>query len=213
MDMWNVVYYIRYGYVKFSIPYTIKYLCVLFVEDGVNHWPRRFIRRYAVLERNTGELMVRNILWLVKGYAWQIITGSGSDDWIYFCFLTITLSYTQYSAIVYLHTFHFLIAHTLGQSPLVVSWQRIYHRKYHFKSLWILLVISPSITLDCLLSNSPILILQSPWFLTLYSSVLIWTQLSQVKFKVKVRVTLRRAVCRQSDVGVKPLETHDRRFF
>jgi hypothetical protein len=55
--------------------------------------------------------------------------------------------------------------------------------------------------------NSPILFVQSPSLLTLYSSVLIWTQ-------VNVNVTLRLAVYRQSiRLGVKLLETHDQRFF
>jgi hypothetical protein len=41
-----------------------------------------------------------NILSRVGGYAWGIIRGSGSGDWIYWRLLcTVTLSYNQYSAI------------------------------------------------------------------------------------------------------------------
>jgi hypothetical protein len=42
--------------------------------------------------------------------------GSRSDDWIYWCFFTITLNYNQYSAIANLHTFQFTVAHALGFS-------------------------------------------------------------------------------------------------
>jgi hypothetical protein len=52
----------------------------------------------------------------VRGYAWRIITSSGSDDWIYWCFYTVTLSYNQYSAIADLHTLQFTVAHALGFS-------------------------------------------------------------------------------------------------
>jgi hypothetical protein len=39
------------------------------------------------------------------------IKGSGSDDWIYWYFFTITLSYNQYSAIADVHTFQYTVAH------------------------------------------------------------------------------------------------------
>jgi hypothetical protein len=45
-------------------------------------------------------------------------TGSSSDDWIYWQFVTHTLLITrkhrQYSTIAHLHTFQFTVAHALG---------------------------------------------------------------------------------------------------
>jgi hypothetical protein len=50
----------------------------------------------------------------VGGHAWRIIKGSDSDDWIYWRLLcTITLSYSQYSAIAELLTFRFTVVHAL----------------------------------------------------------------------------------------------------
>jgi hypothetical protein len=95
--------------------------------------------------------------------------------------INTTHTYKQYSAITDLHTFQFTAAHALGFS---VSTSRILatdlNTNYHFKSLWSLLVISSSITLECW-PYSPILILQPTWFLTLFCqsqfSHLISTQL------------------------------------
>jgi hypothetical protein len=44
------------------------------------------------------------------------ITGSRSDDWIYWRFFTITLNYKPYNAIADLHTFQFIVVHALGFS-------------------------------------------------------------------------------------------------
>jgi hypothetical protein len=110
------------------------------------------------------------------GDGWRIITGSGSDDWIYWCFFTITLSYNQYSAIGVLHTFHFTAAHALGFS---VSTSRILATELHtgiitsnhYEVFMSFLLQSPWT------ADSPILSPRSPWFLALYSSALICTQL------------------------------------
>jgi hypothetical protein len=45
-----------------------------------------------------------------------IITGSRSDDWIYWYFFTITLNYNQYSVIADLHAFQLPVAHAVGFS-------------------------------------------------------------------------------------------------
>jgi hypothetical protein len=54
--------------------------------------------------------------------------GVCSDDWIYWCFFTVTLSYNQYSAIAGLHTLKFTVAHALGFS---VSISRILATDFH----------------------------------------------------------------------------------
>jgi hypothetical protein len=81
------------------------------------------LRIWILFAQNPDQIL---FLYIVKcrGYAWLIIMGSGSDDWIYWCFFTVTLSYSQYSAIADLHKFKFTTEHD-SQSPLVVSWQQI----------------------------------------------------------------------------------------
>jgi hypothetical protein len=86
----------------------------------------------------------------------------------------ISLNYNQYSAIADLDIFQFTVVHALGFS--VSPGNGSQHRNYHFKSLRSLLVISSTIALEYR-PNSPILILQSPWFWTLYCAVQIRTQL------------------------------------
>jgi deoxyribodipyrimidine photolyase len=44
------------------------------------------------------------------------ITGSSSDDWIYYTSVTVYLNYNQYSAIADLHTIQFTVSHELGFS-------------------------------------------------------------------------------------------------
>jgi hypothetical protein len=114
----------------------------------------------------------------VRGYTWRIITGCCSDDWIYWCFYTITLSYNQYSAIADLHTFQFTFAQVLGFSVSrsrilatdintgIITWNR-------YEVFLSFLLQSPWAP------GSSIVSLQSPWFLTLCSIVLIWPQESE----------------------------------
>jgi hypothetical protein len=104
------------------------------------------------------------------------IMGSGSDDWIYWCFFTITLSYNQYSAIADLHAFRFIVAHALEYS---VSTSRILATDLHTGTItWNHYEVFLSFLLQSpWTAISPILSLQYPWFLTVYSSVLISTQL------------------------------------
>jgi hypothetical protein len=116
-----------------------------------------------------------SILSHVRGYAWWIITGSGSDDWIYWCCFTITLSYSQYSTITDLRNLQFTVAHTLGLS---VSTSCILATDVHTGTI----ISNHYEVLSFLLQSpwtadypelDPILQFQSPWFLTLCSSVLI----------------------------------------
>jgi hypothetical protein len=86
--------------------------------------------------------------------------------------------------------------HTMSLSPhWLYPGNRSQHRNYHFKSVWSLLIISSSVTSGCRLSRtrpnslilSSLVVLYSvllyalsvvfpfPWFLTLYSSVLLCT--------------------------------------
>jgi hypothetical protein len=64
--------------------------------------------------------------------------------------VSISLNYNQYSAITDLHTFQFTVAHALGfsvsTSHLLCNGSQ--HGNWHFKSLWSLLDISCSITLE-----------------------------------------------------------------
>jgi hypothetical protein len=56
------------------------------------------------------------LLLRVWGVRMTNVTGSSSDDWIYWHLVTIFLNYKQYSAITDLHTFQFTAAHALGFS-------------------------------------------------------------------------------------------------
>jgi hypothetical protein len=61
---------------------------------------------------STNQLLYCHVL----GVRLTKIMGCGSYDWIYWCFLKITLNYSQYSTIADLHTFQFTVAHALGFS-------------------------------------------------------------------------------------------------
>jgi hypothetical protein len=132
-----------------------------------------------------------------RRYAWRIIRGSRSDDWIYWCFFTITFSYNQYSAIADLHTFQFTVAHALGfSSPLDVFWQRLSTQELSLQYEFILSFVLQSYWTADSRELDPVLQFQSPWFLTLYSSVLFSSQMS---LSLILRPTVSRPVC----LGIK----------
>jgi hypothetical protein len=101
------------------------------------------------------------------------ITGSGSDEWIYWRLHgTISINYNQDSAIADLPTFKFTFAHALGYS---VSTRRLLATDFLTGTItsnnyegFLSFLLHSSWTAD-----PPILSRQSPWFLTLYSSVLV----------------------------------------
>jgi hypothetical protein len=81
-----------------------------------------------------------------------------SDDWIYWCFFTITLSYHQYNLYLQLTQRYCWLTrfpvHRCTPTRILSLHQSLsssgsQHRNYHFKSLWNLLVISSSVTLEC----------------------------------------------------------------
>jgi hypothetical protein len=93
--------------------------------------------------------------------------GSRSDDFTYWPFFTITLSYHQYNSYsqaiqLYRWFTHFPIHRCTCTRILSLHYSLLgsgsQHRDYHFKSLWSLLVISSSITLECL-PSSPVSVL------------------------------------------------------
>jgi hypothetical protein len=112
------------------------------------------------------------------------INGVWTEYWIYWHLMDTTRSYKWYSAIAELHT-------TLGSSVFTSLPVTAAHHEVFFAQHNSFLVISSqsssTVVSRDLLSSDPL---------------------------VKVKVTLRLAVCRQSvRLGVKPIETHDQRFF
>jgi hypothetical protein len=56
-----------------------------------------------------------------RGVCVTKITGSSSDDWIYWHFgYTLSLNYNYYSALTDLHTFQFTVTHALGFSVFII---------------------------------------------------------------------------------------------
>jgi hypothetical protein len=136
--------------------------------------------------------------------------GFGLGDWIYCTvYIHIFQDYRKYSAIVILHIFQLTVAHALGFSVFTSRIlatdlsQSHCNVKSHVKS-------------SCH-SGIPFLpFLQFPIPKTRldYSRLLFYTPTTVPLLLLKVKVTLRLAVYRQSVcLGVKPLETHDQTFF
>jgi hypothetical protein len=106
---------------------------ISFSKNTVHHYPFIFVHFIqVVLFPNDFGIKYCHL----PGFPWLIVTGSRLGDWIYWHIFTQLETTDNCSSP--LHT------HQDSQSSLIVSWQRIYHRNYHFKSLWSLLAISCS---------------------------------------------------------------------
>jgi hypothetical protein len=162
------------------------------------------VRVFSVKPRPLS-LIYLNILSRLGGLHVTHKTGFGLNDWIY-CTLYIHTSrhYRQCSSISVLHTFQFTVTQAQGSSVftshiLATDLLQFHdHFKSHMKSSLRRLI--PFLPLFC-----------SCEFRRLESTTLDYCC---ILHRVKVKVSLRLAVCCQSvRLGARPLETHDQNFF
>jgi hypothetical protein len=141
----------------------------------------------------------------VSGVPWLIIAGYGLDDWIYW---------------------HFYYNYTYLQS--IITAHNRWLPKTRSIPYWTTSVFSPTVTDLVLIYQSATSSASVVRRLTLHRWTLSWMNHDDFSFtneladnsstneliKVRVRVTLRLEVYRQSvRLGDKPLETHDQKFY